>query len=930
MILLKGKELTTIQIDLNRAIFQRNIKKIKQLITVLLKNHHDILAELSLKATGAMRIIQKSYSDLLKKAILTGDRSYDEILDILRESGVINLEVIKKAVIEIARGGNGELEKACSDLTNFSLFAIIDYFTENPNLEMAAKLLNFAENNWLRKEIIELFVDRGVEINWDSINGILTNAVKNKNLSLISDLIKLGINVKGFSSSQEKTILHLAAAEGDVSFIKGLLDLGCDKNTRDSEGNRAWYYALENDRLETFLLLVDEDLTFIEFENRNTILHQAIKLGSETIATHLAKEYDHTSFINHLNEKKESPLLLAVKANKAGIVKSLISAGADIEFIGTDGAPIFHEAIKWRNEAIAQYFIDKKPELINSRDLHTGNTALHIASSDTLFSISILKFLLNKEACCSMTNNDGNTALHIAAKNKNSEAIIELVKAGSRLSPANAKGKTPGYFIDKKYKEETYSLNIESLEIISRFNEQKEKFFFPERAEDDGSRERELEFLEFIHNCSLDTDYDEDFDREFLEFVKQEVTKYNTLRLTQGKSPYVNIPIDYDWIERQYYDTLNIFPRDDNRVAPILLEKSMQVERRAAESLNVEQFTAEDLDSFGLKAGEDREASSPPFVARVRRVNINDATSAEEPQNHNAAFVSPEYSIPPFNKPLLVLGSSLVKLIEHRHALKYILNEVVTPVLKFVSDFSDSNSGTDSSSITNKFVQEEMPWIGGYFVANLAMYMSVPSIKGQEKIIASLINTGAYASYAGYNCMKHQLFDYTNFVGEMVIGGLFGGIVGISQSYSIIMNQADISNSNIRSALGVSFAYGAIVGSATNVLGYLQTNYNYEGNNYLADGLGMVAFLTTGYYSTPSFGDLDFSTIDNILGSVTKLSGSVTLSSLAHKLTKTVTNIIQQGIYNSNDDYVTNTLQEENVNNEAEISGENSDLIKES
>ena len=82
--------------------------------------------------------------------------------------------------------------------------------------------------------------------------------------------------------------------------------------------------------------------------------------------------------------------------------------------------------------------------LINSRDIGTGETALHIvaARQDTRW----IRFLTQKGANPNQTDKQGVTPLEISTRLGDAESVTALLEAGARVDPVTSTGETPLIF----------------------------------------------------------------------------------------------------------------------------------------------------------------------------------------------------------------------------------------------------------------------------------------------------------------------------------------------------------------------------------------------------------------------------------------------------------------------------------------------------
>lgn len=102
----------------------------------------------------------------------------------------------------------------------------------------------------------------------------------------------------------------------------------------------------------------------------------------------------------------------------------------------------FLKAVKDRDGDKATKLLDKPGStVINSRDVTTGENALHIVVSrrDSTW----INFLLAKGANPNLTDNDGNTPLMDAVQVRFEDAVQSLIARGAQVDKTNNSGETP-------------------------------------------------------------------------------------------------------------------------------------------------------------------------------------------------------------------------------------------------------------------------------------------------------------------------------------------------------------------------------------------------------------------------------------------------------------------------------------------------------
>ncbi|KPF62706.1 hypothetical protein IP79_12015 [Porphyrobacter sp. AAP60] len=102
----------------------------------------------------------------------------------------------------------------------------------------------------------------------------------------------------------------------------------------------------------------------------------------------------------------------------------------------------FLEAVKDREGDEATSMLDKPgSQLVNSRDLTSGDTGLHIvvARSDALW----VRFLLQRGADPNIRNKRGMTPLQLATAMGFTEGVEALIKGGASVNVSDQTGETP-------------------------------------------------------------------------------------------------------------------------------------------------------------------------------------------------------------------------------------------------------------------------------------------------------------------------------------------------------------------------------------------------------------------------------------------------------------------------------------------------------
>jgi len=102
----------------------------------------------------------------------------------------------------------------------------------------------------------------------------------------------------------------------------------------------------------------------------------------------------------------------------------------------------FLDAVRKKDGDVVNDMLNKpSTQIVNTRDLTTGDTALHIVTARR--DLVWMQFIVGKGANVNAHNGKGETALEIAAELGFVEAVDFLIGAGARVDETNNTGSTP-------------------------------------------------------------------------------------------------------------------------------------------------------------------------------------------------------------------------------------------------------------------------------------------------------------------------------------------------------------------------------------------------------------------------------------------------------------------------------------------------------
>lgn len=142
--------------------------------------------------------------------------------------------------------------------------------------------------------------------------------------------------------------------------------------------------------------------------------------------------------VNRVSRFVRKGLLAAMGLAVAGT--ALVPGPAVAQFMGPSYK--FLEAIKKKDgEAVEKALGDGGPNLINTRDATTGNTALHLVTARR--DLQWMNFLIYKGAAVNARNEQGVTPLSLAVGLNFVEGVDLLLNQGARVNDPGADGETP-------------------------------------------------------------------------------------------------------------------------------------------------------------------------------------------------------------------------------------------------------------------------------------------------------------------------------------------------------------------------------------------------------------------------------------------------------------------------------------------------------
>ena len=311
--------------------------------------------------------------------------------------------------------------------------------------------------------------------------GLLAQALSRLNGSAACAALPLNLLERGADpfgvDARDRTPLHLAVVNGQLSLLQALLARGCDPNTRDRDGRTPLFAALEHgaDALplvralivyganpeaadsngETPLGLALEHPTverWLDWHDwtrparplRATDLPAAAAAGALPTVQRLLE----LGFaVDTRDDQGATALLRACGAGHREIAACVLDAGADSSLAASSGVTPLTAAVAARRDALVALLLEHQVAI--DQRLPNETTALMVAAA--LGHPEIVEALLDGGADVNALDASGRSALHAAAQfgfehNDSLRArrlFDALLKRGADINQADREGKTP-------------------------------------------------------------------------------------------------------------------------------------------------------------------------------------------------------------------------------------------------------------------------------------------------------------------------------------------------------------------------------------------------------------------------------------------------------------------------------------------------------
>ncbi|MDR1787796.1 MAG: ankyrin repeat domain-containing protein [Treponema sp.] len=229
------------------------------------------------------------------------------------------------------------------------------------------------------------------------------------------------------TDSEGRSILHIAALEGNAAAIDKILQFEQTPNRRDKAGKSALDIALEHTDSSAYAQCAE-------------VLILGGAYSDDPLYGYFSPGAKNSNY-NLRSADGSSALHYCAGQGYTGYVTFLLENGADPNIKNSSGATALHEAARGGKLNIMKMLLDKHTD-VNIQDAK-GNTALHLAIPPEVHA-NAASLLLSRGIKPSLKDEHGDTPLHIAIILRRSPQLIQVLLAGgAEVSARNIEGKTP-------------------------------------------------------------------------------------------------------------------------------------------------------------------------------------------------------------------------------------------------------------------------------------------------------------------------------------------------------------------------------------------------------------------------------------------------------------------------------------------------------
>ncbi|XP_075460153.1 ankyrin repeat and protein kinase domain-containing protein 1 isoform X1 [Ascaphus truei] len=233
------------------------------------------------------------------------------------------------------------------------------------------------------------------------------------------------------------TVLHFAAAQGNLEKVQYFLSLSANVNSKTVHGYTPLIFAVQK-RLPGICSALIENGADVNMsdEDQWSPLHFAAQNGDDRIARLLL---DHSAHVDAKEYDGWTPLHLASQNGFENVARVLFTRHTNPNCQEMDGKTALHVASYFGHYKLVKLLIGQGADPDSKQKSH--RTALHIAADRGYF--RVVQHLIQKGANVNSADQSQYSPLHMAAVKGNSMICKQLIKHGAHVNLKSSRGWTP-------------------------------------------------------------------------------------------------------------------------------------------------------------------------------------------------------------------------------------------------------------------------------------------------------------------------------------------------------------------------------------------------------------------------------------------------------------------------------------------------------
>ncbi|EAY22046.1 ankyrin repeat protein, putative [Trichomonas vaginalis G3] len=351
-------------------------------------------------------------------------QNIDEVFSVLKSVKKYMKFNIFDGIIDFLEVNGNEVRKSAEGITK------LQEQNQSIQIEQNQTQENINHSQYLLTKISSLKATN----DFDSVYQFFEELSSQGNREIISKACEEGLWKK--TTKYGENVLHVASDKRNLNLVKSLIEYGCDKETKDDDGNTPLISASENGHLEVvkYLISVGADKE-AKTKNGWTSLIKASNYGRLEVVKYLI------SVGADKEAKTNDGWTSLIKASNYGhleVVKYLISVGADKEAKTNDGWTSLIKASNYGRLEVVKYLISVGAD----KEAKTKNGWTSLIKASNYGRLEVVKYLISVGADKEAKDKDGWTPLISASERGHLEVVKYLISVGADKEAKNNDGKT--------------------------------------------------------------------------------------------------------------------------------------------------------------------------------------------------------------------------------------------------------------------------------------------------------------------------------------------------------------------------------------------------------------------------------------------------------------------------------------------------------